>query len=375
MLNEPNYPSVVKTFLEIVPIYNHSKQEDDLVLWLVEKITDLGLAYIEQDNFGNVLVNIKSNIPNNDQYIMFIAHLDSVMPCKNIIPVITNLNKEPVITSKGNTVLSADDKVGIAVLIEAIKYLKSNKISYPNIELVFTVQEEIGLLGSKSLDYHKFKSKMAYSIDAEAPVGTIVIQAPSQKQFEIVFKGKAAHAAMCPERGLNSIKMAADFLNSVPIGRIDSCTTSNIGMINGGLANNIVPEITVLTGEVRSLKEESLNELLNTYKLACKNITESYPRSSFVFKEQVRYHNFSIDSGHEVVQLAQRACDQLKIPFLTTSMGSGSDANVFNFNNIATVNLGSGFINSHSFDESITFSQLCLLESLIISIIKEAAKG
>lgn len=366
------YPPTVETFLEIVPINNPSKREEELTLWLVDQLTILGVDSLEQDSIGNIYARINSNIPNNEQYLMFTAHLDSVMPCENIEPEIEEIGKDSLITSSGETILSADDKAGISAVIEALKRIKNLDIEHPNIELVFTAQEEIGLKGAKELDYTTFKSEIAYAVDGEAPVGTVITQGPSQKRFKLEFTGKSSHAGMAPEKGVNAIMIAANFLHSIPFGRIDPVTTSNIGMINGGVANNVVPESVVLKGEVRSLYEIKLDNIISSYKIEAEKLVASFPGSGYIIEDEYIYHGFYIDITSKVVQIVKLACDSLGIQTDISSIGSGSDANIFNANDIETVILGAGFKNSHSLQEQISFSQLELLTALIVEIIKKA---
>ncbi|MEW5818893.1 MAG: M20/M25/M40 family metallo-hydrolase [Cyanobacteriota bacterium] len=372
MLKPVDYPEVVKTFLEIVPIHNPSENEEELTLWLVDKLTSLELDSLVQDNFGNVVAKINSNIADNTKSIMFIAHLDSVNPCKNIETLIEKDKNDYIIYSEGETILSADDKAGIAAIVEAIKIIKEGNFEYPDIELVFTVQEEIGLKGSKMLDFGLFKSKYAYSVDAEAPVGTVITQGPSQKRFQIDFWGKSSHAGMAPEKGINSIILASEFLNNIAIGRIDDSTTSNIGLIQGGTANNVVPEHTILKGEIRSLYETKLDGILSAYCVEAQKSIEKFPGAKFDFKEEFAYHGFLIETNHPVVTLALTACDNLSIEPVIKAIGSGSDANIFNYNGIETVILGVGFKKSHSLEEQISFSQLQQICKLIVNIIIEA---
>lgn len=371
MFTSNDYPEIVKTFLEIVPIYNSSKEEDELVLWLVDQLTTLNVDSILQDNFGNVIAHINSNIAGNSNNIMFLAHLDSVKPCENITFLIEKQGIDNIIKSAGKTILSADDKAGVAAIIEAIKSIKKEKLPYPNIELVFTVQEEIGLLGAKALDYSQIYSKIAFDIDAEAPVGTIITQGPYQKKIIIDFFGKSAHAGISPEAGVNSIKVASEFLNSISMGRIDPTTTSNIGIIDGGTASNVVPDHTRLKGEIRSLYEMKLDGIINAYKMEAQKSVERFTGSYFEFTEEYTYYGYFVDISEPVVQLAIKACNNVGIEPLLTSLGSGSDANIINHEGIKTLVLGAGFAGSHSLEESISFSQLELLKDLIINIIKE----
>lgn len=372
MINFKDYPDIVKTFLEIIPINNPSGHEEELMLWLVDKLTEMGVVSISQDNFGNLIAKIKTNIENNNDYLMFIAHLDSVHPCMDISYKIEPHKNDFIIKPKSHTILSADDKVGVAAIVEAIKAIIKSNIPHPNLELIFTVQEEVGLLGAKAIDYSKIKSKCAYSVDGESPVGTIITQGPAQKLFNINFIGKASHAGINPEDGINSILIASDFINNITTGRIDHSTTTNIGLIQGGVANNITPELTKLTGEVRSLYESKLDGIIAAYRVEAQKTIEKYPGSSFELIEEFRYNSYFIHTNHPGVALAVKACQNIGLEPNITSIGSGSDANVFNFNNVPTIILGTGFQNTHSHDEFITFSQLTLLKDLIINLIKEA---
>lgn len=343
-------------------------------MWLVDKLTDLNLDSISQDTIGNVIAKLNSNIPNIDNTIMFIAHLDSVSPCEGIIPTVEEVEDDFVISAETDTILSADDKAGVAAMIETIKYIRQNDLKHPNIELVFTVREEIGLEGAKELDFSRFKARLAYAIDGEAPVGTIITSGPTHKNILITIKGKSAHAGLAPEKGLNAIKIAAELISVLPIGRVNKETTFNIGVITGGIANNITPEKTVLSGEIRSLTLEKLETFTQELSAAIEAIKAHYPQAKIDYEEDIIYQGFSICPESAVVKLAKQSCSELHIRSKLSSIGAGSDANIFNRNGIETVILGAGFKNSHSRDEMISFSQLVQLQKLMVKIVQESGK-
>ena len=269
MVNEKR---LVESFMELVKIDSISREERNLADFLIEKLEDLGLEVIVhqagdkvKSNCGNIIARFKGNIKEVTP-IMFSAHMDTVIPGKNINPLL----KGEKIVSSGKTILGADDKAAIAALLEALHIIKEKNISHGGIEIVFTICEEIGLKGAKNLDISELKSQIGFVLDAGGRVGKIITTAPSQNSREITIYGKAAHAGSNPEEGINAIQVAGFALSRMKLGRIDEETTANIGIISGGKATNIIPDEVTLEGEVRSRKEEKLEK----YTEQLKKITE-----------------------------------------------------------------------------------------------------
>lgn len=154
-------------------------------------------------NTGNIYAFLEGNP--SFKPILFSAHLDTVPPGKNIRPVV----EQGVIRSAGNTVLGADDKSGVAAIVEALRLIVSQKIPHRPIEVAFTISEEVGLLGAKYLDYTRFHSRQAVVFDNEGDVGTIVNQAPGHMEISATITGKASHAGVAPEEGISAILVAA----------------------------------------------------------------------------------------------------------------------------------------------------------------------
>ncbi len=156
--------------------------------------------------------------------ILLNAHLDTVNPGKGIKPKIQGGR----IKTDGTTILGADDKAGVAVILELLRTLKEKKISHCDLRIVFTVAEEIGLLGAKLLKPKDIEADIGYTLDG-GQVDKIIHKAPTQYNLQAEIIGRAAHAGVHPERGINAIKIASQAISRMKLGRIDRETTANIG--------------------------------------------------------------------------------------------------------------------------------------------------
>ncbi|MFH0887212.1 MAG: M20/M25/M40 family metallo-hydrolase, partial [bacterium] len=237
-----NKKRLVKEFVKLVRIDSISKKEGKIAGYIKKELKDLGLR-VKEDNAGSKLGGESGNIigymKGVKKYprLLFNAHLDTHIPGENIKPKIRGLK----IYSSGDTILGADDKAGVAAMLEMIKVIKEDKISHGDLVILFTVAEEIGLAGAKHLKKKDIAADAGFAIDGGRS-NKIVISAPEQVNIEVDIKGRAAHAGVHPEHGLSAIKVAAKAISCIKEGRIDFETTANIGIIKGGMATNIVPE-------------------------------------------------------------------------------------------------------------------------------------
>jgi len=373
MVNEKR---LVEGFMELVKISSISREERNLADFLIEKLEDLGLEVrVDQagekvkSNSGNIIAclrgNTKKAIP-----IMFSAHMDTVIPGKNIKPV---CDGEKVV-SRGKTILGADDKAAIAALLEAMHIIKENNMPCGDIEIVFSICEEIGLKGAKNLDISSLNARMAFVLDCGGQVGEIISAAPSQNSLKIIIYGKSSHAGSNPEEGINAIQVAGFALSRMQLGRIDEETTANIGIISGGKATNIVPDEVILEGEVRSRNEEKLEK----YTKKLKQIAEATARE-FKAKAKVRinkeYSCYNLSTDSQVVKIAMKAAKDLGVEPILRPSGGGSDANVFNKKGFPAVDLAIGMEKVHTVDEYILVKNLKMTAGYILSIINIVTSG
>jgi tripeptide aminopeptidase len=179
--------------------------------------------------------------------------MDTVAPGEGVVPVLDGT----ILRSDGRTVLGGDDKSGVAIICEALRVVREKKIPCGPVDVAFTICEEAGLLGAKCLDVSRLKARTGLVLDSDS-VGFLFTRAPAANRFEIAVHGLEAHAGVCPEKGINAIQVAAEGIARMKLGRIDGETTANIGVVEGGVAVNIVPNTVLLKGEARSHNEEKL---------------------------------------------------------------------------------------------------------------------
>lgn len=345
---------LLDTLIALLKIDGSAQNERSVADYLIKYFKEIGLTPEEDDagnktggNTGNLYLHISGS--KNHESVAFLAHMDTVKSTKGLEPIITDTQ----IRSNGETVLGADDRLGIALLCELVRYLNEQKINHCPIEVIFTIAEEIGLLGIKNIDYNKIKSKTAYVLDAGGQCGNIVSKAPSLERINIVVKGKAAHAGAAPEKGVNAIAIAARAINNIQQGRIDSETTLNIGKIQGGEATNIVPELVKVEGEARSFNPDTLDRQV-------KNAEEKFIKAAeefgggIEFSRRLSFSTFNLHKESLPVKSAVSAAEKIGIPYKITHTGGGSDANILNAHGIISAGLGIGYFEEHTNNEYIS---------------------
>jgi tripeptide aminopeptidase len=348
---------VTQEFMTLAALNSPSRQEGRLAGYLAYRLREIGMEAIVDDSAartgsdtGNVMVRVPGNTPGPT--LMLGAHMDTIGSTEGMVPVL----RDGVIYSNGETVLGADDKAGIAIILSALADLESRGIPHPDLEVIFTVQEEVGLFGAKFLGM-ELKSTFGYILDGDGPVGNIVNQSPSKVDLDLVLEGKAAHAGVCPESGINAIVVAAKAIACLRTGRIDPRTTSNVGVISGGKIRNMVADRTEVMMEVRSTDasrlETEVQAALDSFREAA-----SSAGAGLSVRKEVPFEAFTVSEKHPVVAKAFRAARTLGIePHLWTS-GGGMDANIFNSRGMSCVALGIGIEDAHSPREHIAVSQL-----------------
>lgn len=373
---------LVDYFISLVKIDSESKNEFAMAERMRDDLMKMGAQVIFDDahartkgNIGNLIAKFPGRI--EKEPLLLCAHLDTVKPGKGIKPVIKNGK----IFSDGTTILGTDDKSGIAEIVEAIRRLQEEHFDYAPIEVLLTISEEIGLLGAKNLDYSLLNAKTGYALDSHR-IGSATIQAPSLNVIEIKVIGKEAHSGACPERGINAIELAAEAISKLKLGRIDKETTANIGKINGGVANNIIPNIVSLSGEVRSHSEEKLekvtNEIIRTFEETAQkyqlNLDGKVYKAKVDIKVDRDFPAMKIDSNEQIVQIALKAAKNINIEPKVEISGGGSDANIFYSKGIKVPVLGTGMRDVHTLDENISIEDLENGTCWIMEIIKEYSK-
>lgn len=364
-----NRKRLIDLFIELARIKSPSGNEREIVGHVSTILRDLGLVVNIDDsgkeygsNSGNITAYYKGASKDGRLPIFLGAHLDTVRVDGDIEPVI----EKGIISNKNDYILGGDDKVAVAAIIEALRVVINNNIPSTDIYIVFTISEEIGVVGAKYIDLDRIGAKYGFVFDADGDIGTIYNQGPYQDSIDAEFIGKAAHASM-PEKGINSIKAAALAISNIKTGRIDAETTSNIGKITGGQARNIVPERTRMLLEARSLDPAKLKKVIDPMIDALKKASEE-TGTVLDYKLIREYDGFNIGCDEIPVKAALSAIKNIGIKPVVASSGGGSDINIFNSKGKRAVNLSSGMENVHTGSEYVKADQLIKLAELIIEI-------
>jgi len=384
MINSQRLAQRFKTLVEIDSLSRH---ELDVALEIEKILTDMGaeICYDKakdqvNGNCSNLVAKFKGSVKAEPVFLS--GHMDTVGPGNNIKVQFNN----GVFTSDGTTILGADDKSAIAIILEVMDVILENKLDYPPIEIIFTVCEEIGLLGAKYFDYSLMDSKFGYILDSIDTKG-IITKAPAANKIKFKVFGKAAHAGAEPEKGINAIIVASKAISQLKIGRIDEKSTCNLGVIKGGVATNIVPEFVEIRGEVRSHDENRLktitDDIVNTFYDVTQNFKKTLQQDLLDNSDLPRvettiendFPSTNIPDDHRAIVLARKAADNLGISLESKTTGGGADANIFFSKGICAGVLGTGMTDVHTLKESIDIKDMENAAKLVLEILKVHVSG
>ncbi|SLM30314.1 PepT [Desulfamplus magnetovallimortis] len=376
-----NSDRIIERFTKFAQIDSVSKEEAEIAQLLKKILKEMGAEVFMDNaaesvggNCGNLVARFKGNT--DVAPVLLSGHMDTVEPGRGVKVQF----KDGVFRSDGTTILGSDDKSALVIILEVMDVILENNLPYPPVEIVFTVCEEIGLLGAKNFDLSLINAKIGYILDSTDTEG-IVTRAPSAKHFTINVHGKDAHAGASPEKGINAIAVAAKAISQLELGRIDFETTCNIGKIQGGKATNIVPDLVTLHGEARSHDEAKLERVTQnvcdvfnkTVEMLRKEKNDLLPKVDIDIKED--FPATYIADNHVVVTLAQRAAANLGKKLECKAIGGGADANIFFGKGVVTGVLGTGMTDVHTVRESITLKDMENSVRLILEILKLHASG
>jgi tripeptide aminopeptidase len=369
-----NNERLLNEFLELVQIDSETKYETEIARVLKKKFEDLGVEVFEDDTTaqtghgaGNLICTLQGTKEGVDT-IYFTSHMDTVIPAKGVKPSI----EDGYVVTDGTTILGADDKTGLAVMLETVRVLKEQSIPHGTIQFIITVGEESGLVGAKALDSSLVKAKYGYALDSDGKVGNIIVAAPTQAKVAAVIHGKTAHAGVAPEKGVSAITIAAKAVARMPLGRIDEETTANIGRFQGGTQTNIVCDHVEILAEARSLIPEKMEAQVAKMKEAFESAAQEMGGKADV-DIQVMYPGFKFGEGDLVVELAKKAAAKIGRSSELLHSGGGSDANVIAGFGVPTVNLAVGYEEIHTTNERMPIEELNKLAEMVIALIEEVA--
>lgn len=366
-------PDPLALFLELAAIPSPPGRERAVADRVCEELGALGLEVVEDNaatridgETGNLLVRVEptgeGGLP-----IFLCAHLDTVKPEGSIEPYV----EDGHVRNAGRTILGADNKAAVVVMIEAIRRVLVEKRAHAGIELVLTPREETGCDGAKAFDVGSLQAPLGFVFDHAAPIGDVVGAAPYQTTMDVTFTGRAAHAGIVPEEGCSAIAAAAKAVAELRLGRLDSETTANVGLISGGTARNIIPDRCSLIAEARSLSEATLLQLVG-------EMTDSFTFAAAMTecavetKLEDKYHGYRFDEADPIVRLGFAALEDAGLSPRLVDCGGGADANVFNSRGVPCLNLANGMAHVHTPDEEIAVRDLDRMVDVTLALIDRA---
>jgi tripeptide aminopeptidase len=367
---------LVDLFLELCALPSPPGDERDVADRVTGELDRLGLAWHEDGaagRLGSSTGNIVCRIPplvDEGVPLLFCAHLDTV-PVEG--PLEPALDEDGLIRNAGGAILGADNKSAVVAMLEAARRVLADGRPHAGIELVFTPKEEIGLLGAAELDISQLQARAGFVYDQAAPIGEIVVGAPSAQELVLRFHGRPSHAGMYPEEGRSAILAAARAIVDMPLGRIDDETSANVGLVTGGSARNIVPGWCELQAEVRSHDFSRVSEVVqqlidaSAYAAAVSDCT-------LETAIEPKYRGYRLRADSLPVRLASEGLREAGFEPRLVLSGGAADANVFNERGLPCTNLANGMVDIHTPDERIAVDDLERMVDVTLGIVAAALK-
>lgn len=363
---------------------------------LVPELKEIGLEDAYMDENGYVIATLPSNTDKDVPVIGFIAHVDTspAVSGKDVNPQIlknyqggditllngkiidaagnpelNDMNGFDIITTDGTTLLGADDKAGIAEIVDAMNYLTQHpEVKHGTIKICFTPDEEVGR-GAEKFDVEKFGAKFAYTIDGGTR-GEIETETFSADAVNIEFIGKNVHPGYAKGKMINSLKMASYFMELLPNDRLSPETTEgregyvHCTSINGN------EETTTLKFIIRDFINEKLTEFEDYLKELVDKTVDNFPGASAEFKVIEQYRNMKdVLVGYpEVEENALVALKRLDITPLQHPIRGGTDGSRLSFMGLPTPNLFAGGHNFHAISEYVAVQDMEMATKTIVEI-------
>ncbi len=362
---------LLNLFLELVKIDAVSLQERPVADYISRRVGALGIEVFEdqagqkvQGNAGNLIIRLPGAVP-DDEPLLLLAHMDTVSSTAGLKPVLDN----GILRSDGNTILGVDNRAGVALILYVIQELLERKINHRSLEIVFTVGEELGMLGAMALDFARLKARQGFVFDCTAVPGGYVASTPTAYDFKIQFTGRPAHSAVAPEKGINALSMAAQVMSGFPVGRVSEHSVANFGTIHGGSADNVVPDQVALTGEIRSFHTDEITAMQESLLSLCGAASAKWG-GTCTPAFYLSFQGFQFTPEMPLVQRLHRAFQHAGVAPQPLVYYGGSDANVFNQHGVHIINTGIGANNPHSRDEHIRLGDMVKGYEILMRLIE-----
>lgn len=341
-----------KVLMELLAIPGVSGHEDAVKQYVSTYLRKLGMK-VRYDPYGNMHSVLPGNMAGT---VGFCCHLDTVALASGALPVLEN----GMLYSSG-TALGADDRAGVAAVLCTLGQLV--KMEHNSVCVLFTVEEETGLKGSRNADLSAYNPSIPFFVaDAARPVGSVILTAPEKHVVSFVFCGKEGHATSSD--GKNAILMMSQAVVGFEKLRREDIVM-NYGLASGGTGVNVVAGNAVLTMDVRG-ESDTCRAFIRTLEREA-GVLFDEPTCVKMFDE-LSYEGYSVPSGAASLEIAERCIGRLGLPFAGISSKGGSDVNVFREKGLDAILLGTGYAGPHSIKERIPVSEFHKLVDLLVQI-------
>ncbi len=361
--------ALVDLFLDAIRIDALSLKERPMAEFIRNRLEDASVRVVEDttsQSFGGEcgnLVCIPEGFDPGKPAIALFAHMDTPRSTVGIQPRLDGDR----ITSDGTTILGVDNRAGTSILLHVLReYHRSGQRG--NFLVVFTVAEEIGMYGAKHVDLSAYNIKMGFVFDCSKRPGTFIQSAVGSSLYDATFVGRTSHAGVAPEKGINAIHLAAHAMSNIPVGRLNPKMTSNIGMISGGTATNVVPDRCTIHGEVRAFHPDEIDKHLAGLEQAFRKAASEF-RGGVEFTTAVDFPPFVVSEESDVFMMTEDVLNSVGLQPNPIEYLGGSDANMLNNRGIPAINLGIGAQNPHGNDEFILLEDLETSMQIALEII------
>lgn len=360
-----------ETFVRLCEIRSPTGEEREVADTVAAELRALGLEVSEDDAAGRADAgagNLLARLPGrSEEWVMFCAHLDTV-PHDGLIEV---AREDGVFRSRGETILGADNKAAVAVLIELVAR-HAEEPPPVGVELLLTVAEEQGLRGAKAFDVAALRSGRGFVLDHASPIGEVIVSSPTQQRLTADFSGVEAHAGIRPEDGSNAIAAAAAAIVRIELGRLDEATTANVGVIEGGTSGNVVAGHCQVTAEARALDADRAAELAGTMTEAFAWGASEQGCDVDVRVEEL-FRGYRLAPSSPSLALAEAGLRRAGFEPRRTATGGGSDANALIAAGFDCVLLANGTEANHTPQESVSSANLDAMLEVCEGILAAAA--
>jgi tripeptide aminopeptidase len=369
-----NDDRLLERFVRLCEIASPTGEERAVADAVLAELRELGVEAYEDGAAGPARAgagNVIARIPGGaEESVAFFAHLDTV---PHDGPISVEL-ADGVFRSTGETILGADNKAAVAVLLELAARHRGGPPPAVGIELVFTVAEEDGLRGAKEVELGSLRSSVGFVLDHASPIGEVITAAPTYQRLLADFEGTEAHAGIRPEDGHSAIVPAAAAIAAMRLGRIDEATTANVGVIEGGTATNVVPAHCRIDCEARSLDDAKAAETIAAMVDACTWAAERHS-CDVDFEVFEMFRAYRVPSSAASVRLARQGLERTGHEPREVSTGGGSDANALILRGFDAVLLANGTEANHTPEERVAAARLGEMLAVCEAIVAAAADG